>query len=463
MNILAKLQAIEDFREVPDEQLQWLIDKGEIMQLGEDDHLFKPGDPIDKLLIVLEGSVTLKIQQGKQYRMAGSLSKNSITGLLPYSRADKARGYAIATLPTTVLRLHKEHFREMITHQEELTTALVHRMSSRIRQFTKFEQQNDKMMALGKLSAGLAHELNNPSAAIIRSAQSLGKRIRLLPERFQQVMKLDLNDQQVNELKAVLSRKLGGKSAGLSMLARSEKEDELIDWLEEHDIDSPEELAETLADNGFDWNELDEVAAFVSNEQLPAVLDWMDQLLVSERLVGEIEDASNRINKLIASVKGYTHMDQAPEKRPEDIHIGLESTLTMLNHKIRKTGIKVIKEYQEGMKKPNILISEMNQVWTNLIDNAIDAMESSEIKELRIKTSQDREYIYVEICDTGTGIPDEIQGQIFDPFFTTKAIGKGTGLGMEVVNHIVSDQHNGSVTFETRPGSTEFKVSLPIV
>lgn len=462
MNVLSSLKAIKDFEGVPDEQLQWLAANGEVVNLREGDQLFKPGDPIDRLLIVLKGSVVLKIQQGNQYRVVSTFTRHDITGWLPYSRADKSRGYAIATLPSMVFKLHKRLFREMILHQEELTAALVHTMSSRIRQFTRFEQQNEKMMALGKLSAGLAHELNNPSAAIIRSVQSLGRRIRLLPENFKQALKIQPADKQIDGINRLLMERLHHRESSMSMMERTSFEDELIDLLEEFDLDNVEEVAANMVAFGFRPEDLEELHARVNEEDIPAIISWIDQLLAAQRLTDEIADASNRIHKLISSVKGYTHMDQAPEKQAVDIHEGLESTITMLNHKINKAGIAVDRQYEPALKKPEVLVSEINQVWTNLIDNAIDAMGQSDERTLTIRTTQDGEYVYVHIHDTGSGIPEEVQGHVFDPFFTTKPVGKGTGLGMELVRHIV-DQHNGSVSFESRPGDTEFRVCLPAV
>jgi signal transduction histidine kinase len=460
--MLSSLKKIVALQDVPDAELQWLIDHSELLTFEPGDELFRPGDPIDQLLVFLEGHAIVRAQQGNQFRVVGEFGKHTISGLLPYSRASLARGSAQVTKTTTILALPKSKFREMITSQEGLTTALVHTMSTRIREFTKNELQNEKMMALGKLSAGLAHELNNPSAAIVRSAQTLSKHLKLLPDNFKNVIKIRMTDQQVDAVNDLLFSKIEHGVQILSMMDRSEKEDELVDWLEEHGIEQNDSIAENLVEFGFESGDLDVIRSHVSEPDLPGVINWIDQNLTTERLVGEIEEASQRINKLVSSVKSYTHMDQAPEKTPADIHIGLENTLTMLNHKINKSNIKVVRAFQHDLPKPGILASELNQVWTNLIDNAIDAMENSETRELTVKTIQNGSFINVIIGDTGSGIPEEIQNKIFDPFFTTKEIGKGTGLGMEVVHRIITNQHNGTITFETQPGKTEFKVCLPI-
>lgn len=456
------LKAVESLKDVPTEQLQWLLDEGQIVTYQEGDHLFKPGDPIDKLLILLEGNVVLKSKQGNQFRVIGNFVPGSISGYLPYSRADVANGYAQVMQEVRVLILPKSRFHDMITQQEELTTALVHVMSSRIRQFTKAQQQNDKMMALGKLSAGLAHELNNPSAAIVRSAQSLSSHLKLLPEGFKRVIKIDMTDEQVDAVNEMLFAKLEHPKPKLSMMERSSLEDDLLDWLEENEIDHAESLTDTLVTFGFHTDDLDDLTRYVKDKDLGPILNWLDQVLTTELLVSEIEEASGRINTLVTSVKSYTHMDQAPEKKLADLHEGIENTLNMLGHKLRKANISVEKDFDPDLAKPRILVSEMNQVWTNLIDNAIDAMEQADTRKLVIKTVQDKEFINVIIKDSGSGIPEDIQGQIFDPFFTTKDIGKGTGLGLEVVHQIVTTQHNGAITFESNTSGTAFKVCLPI-
>ncbi len=461
MTALTTLQEIPEFKNVPKSQLQWLLDEGEIKTYDTGGLIFQPGDSIDSLIIILEGQAVIKAKQGNQFRKVATLEKYAITGNLPYSRADKAFGYAEVTNSTTTLMLPKTKFREMIVDNVELTTALVHTMSSRIRDFTKSQQQNDKMMALGKLSAGLAHELNNPSAAILRSAQNLGKHLKQIPEGFKKVIKITMTDEQVDIANKILFDKMSSEKPKLSMMEKSSLEDELLDWLEENEIEDAEEVAENLAAFGFDMDDMDKIATQVQSKDLQPVIHWFNQMLVTDSLVDEIKDASQRINTLVTSVKSYTHMDQAPEKKATDVHIGLDNTLAMLNHKIKKNQIKVRKEFDFEIAKPCILVSEMNQVWTNVIDNAIDAMEESETKELTIRTVQDGQFVNVFIADSGSGIPESAQGKVFDPFFTTKSIGQGTGLGMEVVHQIVT-QHNGSITFETEPGKTEFKICIPI-
>ncbi|WP_339880647.1 ATP-binding protein [uncultured Algoriphagus sp.] len=460
MNILAALQEIEELKDVPEEQLNWLISKSECYSVDEGKTLFAPGDPINRLHIILKGGFTLRLKRNNQFVSVGKFEQNTITGMLPYSRAHSALAYAEALSDCQVLSLDEKYFKEMIRDQHELTTVFVHAMSTRIRQFTQREQQDDKMMALGKLSAGLAHELNNPSSAVVRSSQELAKLLKVNPEKFKNIIKIKMSDEVINKMSDVLFSKINSGIKELSLMEKSSMEDELMDWLDDHSIEDSDEIAANFVDYGLTEEDLDSMAAEIPEENLNSILSWLNQVLTTEKLVHEIQDASQRINDLVSSVKSYTHMDQAPEKTSTDIHVGLNNTLTMLNHKLKN--VKVIKNYEEDLPLACVLASPLNQVWTNLIDNAIDAMEDQEVKELTITTKREGKFINVKLTDTGMGIPQDIQDKIFDPFFTTKPVGKGTGLGLEFVQQIIKVQHHGSVYLESEPGNTTFTICIPI-
>jgi len=461
VDILTKLKSIPTFDGVPESQLNWLIERSTCKTYSVGDYLFKKGDPMDNMYIILQGQFIIKIEQKNQFRTVGTFDENTITGTLPYSRAVTATGYAEANRDGKVLCLEKKYFKEMINEHEELTTALVHFMSSRIREFTKLQQQNDKMMALGKLSAGLAHELNNPSAAVVRSARTLQKHLSLLPENFKKVIKIKATDEQVDVVNDILFSKVEKGVQELSLMEKADKEDQLAEWLEDHGAPDGYDLVDNFIDFNFSLEDFEKLASSLRPEDLLPVINWLNQVLTTEKLVTEIQDASQRINDLVASVKGYTHMDQAPEKKATDIHNGINNTLTMLQHKLRKGKIDVVKNYDTNLRQPQVFVSELNQVWTNLIDNAIDAMAHVDRRELQIETKNDGEFVNINIIDSGEGIPEEIMDQIFDPFFTTKAVGEGTGLGLDVVQQIIN-QHNGSIKINSKPGETTFKICLPI-
>jgi signal transduction histidine kinase len=461
-DLLNELRQIPEFKSLPENQLQWLVEKGKVVAYSDGQKMFSKGDAIPEMRILLKGEINFFIEQAGNLRNVGTVEKGEITGKLPFSRMKAATGEGIVTGDALMYSLHQDLFPEMIRNHHELVEVLVHVMTDRVRDSTRMQQQNDKMMALGKLSAGLAHELNNPSAAVVRSAHELKKHLSNIPDNFKRVIKIRASDDAIDKVNDLVFTKIAsyGKTP-LSLMQKTALEDELTEWLEENEIDNGYEMAEIFAEFGIKTDDLEEAKSWLRPEDKLPVIGWLSQVLTTEKLVGEIEEASKRINSLVTSVKGYTHMDQAPEKHPTDIHIGIRNTLTMLNHKLKKNNIKLIENFQLDLPLANIFVSEMNQVWTNVIDNAIDAMEGRMNNTLEIKTEKSAQFVNVSIIDNGPGIPKEIQDKIFDPFFTTKSIGKGTGLGLEVVRQIIN-QHNGKVYVNSVPGKTEFVVCFPI-
>jgi signal transduction histidine kinase len=456
------LQNIEALRDVPLVQLQWLIDQSEQLELPEGDSLFQPGDPIKGTYIIIKGSFRLCMLQGNELREVLTFEPKAITGYLPFSRGKNVFGVGEAVSAMEYLFFPIERSEEMIRTQFELTQALVHIMTNRVRDFTAFEQQNEKMMALGKLSAGLAHELNNPAAAVVRGSASLLKHLKLTPETFKKVMSIQVTPEAVglvnDQLFAILNRE---RPQHLTMMQRSSLEDDLLDWLADYQVENSAEVAENMVEFGFTTTDLDGFKQHIPDSSVSAVFNWINNNLVTEKMVTDIEDASRRIADLVGSVKNFTHMDQGHGKQYADIHTGIHNTLTMLQHKMRHGNVILEEQFDTTLPQVNAMIGELNQVWTNLIDNALDAMEINQKGILQIKTERDKDCVAVTITDNGPGIPEEVQSQIFDPFFTTKAVGKGTGLGLDVVNRIVK-QHKGAIKVTSKPGETSFRVAFPI-
>jgi signal transduction histidine kinase len=459
---LSWLKSLEVFVNVPDDQLQWFIDNSENRMVSDGEILFKPGEPLTGPHIIIEGRLQFYMIQNGSRRELTTFTRGDITGYLPYSRGKVAAGYAVAVAELQMLSLPGEKMKEMIKDQFELTQSLVHVMSNRVRDFTALQQQNEKMMALGKLSAGLAHELNNPASAIVRDSVSLKEHLRLTPETFKEMVMIRIDAHHIDLLNQELFKILSVTDhARLSLKERMRLEDDITAWFEEYEVGNGYAIAESFADFNFTIENLRTCAAAIPPASLSAMFNWISNLLVTERMVQDIQLSSKRIADLITSIKNFTHMDRAQDKQFADIHTGIRNTLTMLGYKIRKGNILIVEDYDETLPQVKGLIGELNQVWTNIIDNAIDAMEPNGSGTLTIKTERDKEFVQILIIDDGPGIPADVLPNIFDPFYTTKPMGKGTGMGLEVVQRIIY-QHNGSVKVKSVPGHTEFMVCFPL-
>lgn len=455
------LKSFEPLAGVPDDQLQWLLDVGHCMEFTVGENIYEIGDTFTATNFLLYGKFTVYIQQGKQVNDIGIAEPGTISGYLPYSRGTTSIVRVTCVQDAIVLSIPIEDIKKATHLYFELTEALVHTMITRVRFATTRQQQYEKMFALGKLSAGLAHELNNPAAAIGRNASSLTELLNNIPKIFKQTAGLKLDNAQMEIFQARLHEIIDREQTKeLGMLEKSSLEDELTDWLLDHQIDDYA-FAEILVDYGFTIADLDYLAEIPPDYALVPVFKWLSYHLTTSKIVKEIAEASSRISELVGAVKNFSHMDRGGDKQYINIHTGLESTLTMLNYKLKKASIEVVRDFAPDLPLAKALAGELNQVWTNIIDNAIDAMAVNGKGTLTINTKKERESVVVTITDNGPGIPEEISPMIFDPFFTTKEIGKGTGLGLDVVMRII-DQHHGSVKLKSEPGNTSFIVCIPI-
>jgi signal transduction histidine kinase len=462
-NVTAEwLQGIDALKDVPLEQLAWFAENSRHYVLEAGEHLFKTGEPITGTHIIVSGRVRISMLQNNSLREIGMIEAREITGHLPFSRGKVAFAMGTTIEKTQVMTFPIERIHELIHNHYELTQALVHVMSNRVRDTTALQQQNEKMMALGKLSAGLAHELNNPAAAIVRSSASLKTHLRHTPETFKSVMSIKMEPGEVDVVNQRMSAILAQtERPQLNLMERTDKEDDMYDCLDEMGVDNAQDVAENFVDFGFSCDDIEFFKTHIPEAHISPVLNWINNNLVTEKMVSDIHEASERISTLVNSVKNFTHMDQAGDKQWTDIHAGLRNTLNMLDYKMRKSNIEVVEKFDESLPNVKAMVGELNQVWTNLIDNAIDAMEPQGKGTLEIATKKDGDFVKVTIADSGTGIPADVVSRIFDPFFTTKEMGKGTGLGLDVVQRIVR-QHNGTVRPKSQPGRTEFEVCFPI-
>lgn len=455
----ADFQTVDVFHDQPEEDLAWLASVAEERTFEVGEQPFDRGDKAEEMFIVLGGAFQITTVQNGQRLPFGTIRTGEISGLLPFSRMTEFAGEGEVIEDARIAALHKDRFWEMMERMPEVGQRLVARMTDRVRESSRLDQQREKMLALGKLSAGLAHELNNPAAAIRRGASDLRERFGMLMPLVSRLVGHGLSPDQVEAARAAFRTCVAPTPGTQSALERSEREDELADWLEDHGVPHAYVVAEVLAEEGATPGALDHLAGTVPEAALGDVVLWIEKGMAVERLVGEIERSAGRISDLVASVKAYSHMDRAAERQSTDVHAGIDQTLTMLGHSIKKKSLSVERAYGDDVPEVCVFPGEINQVWTNLLDNAIDA--APEGGHLRIATRAEGRLVCVDISDDGDGIPADVLERIWEPFYTTKPPGSGTGLGLDVVQRIVA-QHEGRVDVASETGRTTFTVCLPI-
>lgn len=459
--IIERLAEIKAFAPLDNAGIEKLLSLAEVTYPKAGEIVFHPGSPANYMVIVLEGEVEfMSPLPNGGFRLGALWSRGGISGLLPFSRLKTTRAEARIKKDAVLVQIHRNNFREIENLNYEVMQNLVGLMADRIREAARNEQQDEKLMALGKLSAGLSHELNNPASAIVRSSAELKKHLGHVPDKFKKVIAIRLSDEVVDTINNLVFEKINnGLRSGLTLMQRNNLMDQMMDLLDEAGISNSADLAETFVETGFSFSELEFIQQSLRPEDFGPVLNWIESVINTDKLVNEIEDAATRISNLVKSVKTYSHMDQAQDKGETDFAEGLRSTLTMLNHKIKGKNLKLDLQLPPDLPKVCAYAGEVNQVWTNLIDNAIDAAPKD--GQIGISAIQDREFVVVKISDNGSGIPPEIASRIFEPFFTTKPTGQGTGLGLDIVRKIMQN-HNADIRFKSEPGHTEFSLCFPI-
>lgn len=442
----------------PRAQLEWLAAHGTRRHYHTGQPVVTEGEPISDLWVILAGRVSIRVNRGAGPRKVMEWRAGDVGGMLPYSRMRHSPGTAVADEPLELLLVPDTCFGPLVRECHELAEVFVHVMLDRARIFMSSDLQVEKVLSLGRLAAGLAHELNNPASAVERSASMLDG---CLADVEAASAALGAAGLSVADVEAIVQiRRECGTLAPRDQrtpLARADREEQFVDWLDGHGIDV--RLAEPLADSTVEVGAFDRLAGALSPEILGAALRWVAAICAARRLAGEIETAAARIHHLVTAVRGFTYLDQAVGLKPVDVGQGLADTLTVLRSKARSRAIAVSLSAAPDLPIVEGYGGELNQVWANLIDNALDAAPES--GHVEVTAAVEGPYLVVRVVDNGPGIPPDVQPRLFEPFFTTKPIGVGTGLGLDLARRIVS-RHDGQIEVDSVPGRTEFRVLLPL-
>ncbi|TDQ01358.1 ATP-binding protein [Labedaea rhizosphaerae] len=452
------------FEHLTAEQLDWISANSRRETFAAGATVVAEGDPATCFYVLLGGTMSMsRLVSGSVVEITRSDQVGSYFGATQFLVDGKGGSQYSASVTAisdlSLLSVPAAEFSEKFREWFPMATHLLSGMYLGWRNSDAVIGQRQRLQALGELSAGLTHELNNPAAAAVRATAALRERVAGMRNKLAMLAKKDINPGLLESLIEVQENfvKKVPEAPKLTALQQTDLEDEITDWLDDHDIRQGWDMADTFVNAGLTTQSLEDVAVAVGEDFLEPALRWLGYALETEMLMGEIEDSTTRVSTLVAAAKQYSQMDRAPFQWI-DVHDGLDSTLVMLNSKFEH--IKVEKDYDRSLPSIPAYAGELNQVWTNLVDNAVSAMEGR--GTLTLRTSKENECVLVEIGDTGPGVPDDIKQRIFEPFFTTKPVGEGTGLGLDISWRIVVNRHHGDLRVRSVPGNTVFQVRLPL-
>lgn len=462
---LGEFTSIDLFADIPHGSYALELE-GEQIELEQGENLFQEGDVAHHFYVILEGTIqAYRIIKGQRLPIT-NFPAGTTGGEVPLLSGTPHLANGAALVKSKVLALSEETFWLVMGNCASARKKILENMARRMQDLQLLSSQREKLVSLGTMAAGLAHELNNPAAAAKRSAQEMGETLDhfnrsstkiLAPAMFKEVPDVEFPFQPMRDV-------IGNHTDDLDPIEQAEREDDLADWIEEIGGDEPWDAAATLVSVGFTREWLEDFAEQLRPDQVVNSINWLAKDVEMRALSGELIESTARISDLVSAMKSYSYMDQAVTKQPTDLHEGLDNTLVILNHKFKKKAIHVVKEYSEEIPQIPAYGGELNQVWTNLLDNAIDAVgEDGTITVCTQLDDDDPNMIVAKIIDDGHGIPADVQAKIFDPFFTTKGVGQGTGLGLEISHRIVVNRHGGYINVQSQPGHTAFRVCLPII
>jgi signal transduction histidine kinase len=453
-----ELRSLFLFAGLSDEQLRQLDDASTIVSFGEGEVLFRGGEPSEFWWVLLDGRVELLRRSGHEDSVIAVMDRPGLWagGFQAWTDSVGYLATARASGPGRVLRLPAPALGEFVRTWFPFSLHLLEGFFRTVRAVDAFSRQREALVALGTLAAGLAHELNNPASAATRAVDELQATCDTLLGSLVQLAEGTMSSEQFLALDE-LRRRIDPSSASVDPLAVADREEALVGWLDAHDVPRSWELAPPLALAGVDVPWCERVAQLLDSDSLGTGLEWVASALSTTTLLSEIKEATGRVSNLVTTVKSYSQLDRA-SLQDIDVTEGIDGTLVVLGEKLHD-GITVVRDYADDLPRIEAIPGELNQVWTNLIDNAIDAMEGK--GTLRLSTRPDGDHVIVEVADTGSGMPPEVQARAFEPFFTTKDVGDGTGLGLDISRRIVVDRHHGEILIASQPGQTVLTVRLP--
>jgi signal transduction histidine kinase len=452
-----RLAGLSNLEGIPREELEWLAAHGELEVYEAGTVVAAQGEPVEKLWVILSGRTVVDVDRGAGPRRVMEWRTGEVTGMLPYSRMTAPPGDNYVEEWSELLTVHQSHFPEMVRRCPRFTAYTVHLMLDRARSFNTVALQDEKMIALGRLAAGLAHELNNPASAAARGAKQLLANLAEVDASSRTIGAAGLDDGQLDALRRVRDSCLTqARDAGLTPLQQADREDEIAEWLARHRLDPM--YAGPLADTAVTLEALDGLTGVAEGATLDAALGWIVAGCSIHALALDVEHAATRIHELVAAVKRFSYMDNLAGPEPVDLEVGLRDTVRVMASKAKSKGATINLELDPKLPRVHATGSELNQVWLNLIDNALDAVHESGHVDVSARAELDR--VVVRVVDDGPGVPPELLPRIFEPFFTTKAPGHGTGLGLDIALRLVR-RYRGDIAAESRPGRTEFRVTLP--